>query len=72
MDELQITGEVKPSRDVHVVEDLELVLGAQPLQAKDRQIEVVFEFLAQIGVPVGNAELVSRSRGEGPVAADAE
>jgi hypothetical protein len=69
--DLPIARELKPWCDVHVVEDLDLVLRAQSLQTKGWQIEVVLELLAEIGVRVGDAELIARSCGKEAIATKA-
>src|SRR4029079_6652395 len=68
---LQITRELEPRDQMDVVEQFELVLDLEA--ATDRQeIEVVFQHVTQVGVPVGHAELVTRTIGKETVAAQTD
>src|SRR5262245_48168524 len=68
-DDLQIARQLKPRCDVEVVEDLKLVLGAQPQATKDKQVDIVLDHLAQVRERVSDAELIVHSSGKETVAA---
>src|SRR5262245_39843068 len=68
-DDLQIARQLKLRCDVEVVEDLKLVLGAQPQATKDKQVDIVLDHLAQVRERVSDAELIVHSSGKETVAA---
>jgi hypothetical protein len=57
---------------MEVVERFELVLDAQAAPAQGKQIEIVLQHLAEVGIGIRNSELVAWPRGEKAVAAETD